>query len=206
MTSIPFINMDIGLILASKSPRRKEILSNVGLDFEIVVSDTDESVPDGTLPFDAVMEISRRKALAVQKALGDKAKGKIILGADTVVALDNEIIGKPKSVENAVEILKRLSGNRHVVYTGFTLVKDDFVYSDFESTNVYFRALSEQEIVSYVKSGEPMDKAGAYGIQQLGALLVNKIHGDYFNVMGLPINKISVTLSEKFGINLLNNN
>lgn len=206
MTSIPFINMDIGLILASKSPRRKEILSNVGLDFEIVVSDTDESVPDGTLPFDAVMEISRRKALAVQKALGDKAKGKIILGADTVVALDNEIIGKPKSGENAVEILKRLSGNRHVVYTGFTLVKDDFVYSDFESTNVYFRALSEQEIVSYVKSGEPMDKAGAYGIQQLGALLVNKIHGDYFNVMGLPINKISVTLSEKFGINLLNNN
>lgn len=206
MTSIPFINMDIGLILASKSPRRKEILSNVGLDFEIVVSDTDESVPNGTLPFDAVMEISKRKALAVQKALGDKAKGKIILGADTVVALDNEIIGKPKSGENAVEILKRLSGNRHVVYTGFTLVKDDFVYSDFESTNVYFRALSEKEIVSYVKSGEPMDKAGAYGIQQLGALLVNKIHGDYFNVMGLPINKISVTLSEKFGINLLNNN
>lgn len=206
MTSIPFINMDIGLILASKSPRRKEILSNVGLDFEIVVLDTDESVPNGTLPFDAVMEISRRKALAVQKALGDKAKGKIILGADTVVALDNEIIGKPKSGENAVEILKRLSGNRHVVYTGFTLIRDDFVYSDFECTNVYFRALSEKEIVSYVKSGEPMDKAGAYGIQQLGALLVNKIHGDYFNVMGLPINKISVTLSEKFGINLLNNN
>ncbi len=198
--------MDIGLILASKSPRRKEILSNVGLDFEIVVSDTDESVPDGTLPFDAVMEISKRKALAVQKTLGDKAKGKIILGADTVVALNNGIIGKPKSRENAVEILKRLSGNRHVVYTGFTLIRDDFVYSDFESTNVYFRALSEQEIVSYVKSGEPMDKAGAYGIQQLGALLVNKIHGDYFNVMGLPINKISVTLSEKFGINLLNNN
>jgi len=198
--------MDIGLILASKSPRRKEILHNVGLDFEIYVSDTDESVPVGTLPFDAVMEISARKAKAVKDALADEAKGKIILGADTVVALDNEIIGKPRNEENAVEILTRLSGNRHVVYTGFTIIKDDFVYSDFESTNVYFRNLTENEIRSYVASGEPMDKAGAYGIQQLGALLVNKIHGDYFNVMGLPINKIAVTFNEKLGINLLNKN
>lgn len=195
--------MDIGLILASKSPRRKEILHNVGLDFEICVSDTDESVPHGTLPFDAVMEISQRKARAVQKALGDKAKGKIILGADTVVSLNNDIIGKPKSQQDAVNILKKLSGNRHVVYTGFTIVKDAFVFSDYESTNVYFRTLSDNEIRSYVASGEPMDKAGAYGIQQLGALLVNKIHGDYFNVMGLPINKIAVTFSEKLGINLL---
>ncbi len=153
--------MDIGLILASKSPRRKEILHNVGLDFEIYVSDTDESVPSGTLPFDAVMEISKRKAQAVRDTLSDGAKGKIILGADTVVALDNEIIGKPKNEENAVEILHRLSGNRHVVYTGFTIIKDDFVYSDFESTNVYFRTLTDGEIRSYVASGEPMDKAGA---------------------------------------------
>ncbi len=198
--------MDIGLILASKSPRRKEILENVGLDFEILVSDTDESVPFGTLPFDAVMEISKRKAMAVKTVLADKADGKIILGADTVVALDNEIIGKPKNRENAIEILSRLSGNRHVVYTGFTVIKDDFVYSDFESTNVYFRRLSEKEIVSYVDSGEPMDKAGAYGIQKLGSLLVNKICGDYFNVMGLPINKIAVTFCEKLGINLLSKN
>ncbi len=195
--------MDIGLILASKSPRRKEILSNVGLDFEIYVSDTDESVPFGTLPYDAVMQISRRKAEAVRNALGEKAKGKIILGADTVVTLENRIIGKPKDKEDAIEILKSLSGKRHVVYTGFTLIKDDFLYSDFESTNVYFRALTQEEIVAYVDSGEPMDKAGAYGIQQLGALLVNKIHGDYFNVMGLPINRIAVTFNEKLGINIL---
>lgn len=195
--------MDIGLILASKSPRRKEILSNVGLDFEIYVSDTDESVPFGTLPYDAVMQISRRKAEAVRNALGEKAKGKIILGADTVVTLENRIIGKPKDKDDAVEILKSLSGKRHVVYTGFTVIKDDFLYSDFESTNVYFRSLTQAEIIAYVNSGEPMDKAGAYGIQQLGALLVNKIHGDYFNVMGLPINRIAVTFNEKLGINIL---
>ena len=198
--------MDTGLILASKSPRRKEILSNVGLDFEIIVSDTDESVPEGTLPFDAVKEISSRKAIAVKNTLGEKAKGKIILSADTVVVLDGKIIGKPKDEQNAIEILTSLSGRSHVVYTGFTIIKDDFIYSDYESTDVYFRSLSEKEIKSYVASGEPMDKAGAYGIQQLGALLVEKIHGDYFNVMGLPINKISVTFFQKLGINLLYNN
>ncbi|MBP3579837.1 MAG: Maf family protein, partial [Clostridia bacterium] len=105
--------------------------------------------------------------------------------------------------DDAVEILKSLSGKRHVVYTGFTVIKDDFLYSDFESTNVYFRSLTQAEIIAYVNSGEPMDKAGAYGIQQLGALLVNKIHGDYFNVMGLPINRIAVTFNEKLGINIL---
>lgn len=197
--------MDIGLILASKSPRRKEILQNAGLDFEIIVSHTDESVPAGTLPFDAVMQISQRKAQAVKNVLGDKAKNKIILSADTVVVIDNEIIGKPKDQEDAFSILSRLSGKRHVVYTGFTIIKDDFLYSDFESTNVYFRQLSDREIMSYIKSGEPMDKAGAYGIQHKGALLVNKIHGDYFNVVGLPINKIAVTFYEKLGINLLYN-
>ena len=197
--------MDIGLILASKSPRRKEILQNAGLDFEVIVSHTDESVPAGTLPFDAVMQISQRKAQAVKNVLGDKAKNKIILSADTVVVIDNEIIGKPKDQEDAFSILSRLSGKRHVVYTGFTIIKDDFLYSDFESTNVYFRQLSDREIMSYIKSGEPMDKAGAYGIQHKGALLVNKIHGDYFNVVGLPINKIAVTFYEKLGINLLYN-
>ena len=195
--------MNINLILASKSPRRKEILQNVGLDFEIIVSDTDESVPFGTLPFDAVKEISRRKALAVKNSLGDKSHGKIILGADTVVALDNRIIGKPKDKEDAVAILKSLSGKKHTVYTGFTIVKDDSVFSDFESTDVYFRTLTDNEIQAYVDGGEPMDKAGAYGIQQKGALLVDKIHGDYFNVVGLPINKIAVTFYEKLGINLL---
>ena len=198
--------MDTGLILASKSPRRKEILSNVGLDFEIVVSDTDESVPNGTLPFDAVKEISSRKAIAVKNTLGEKAKGKIILSADTVVVLDGKIIGKPKDEKDAVAILTSLSGRNHMVYTGFTIIKDDFIFSVYESTDVYFRPLSEKEIKIYVASVEPMDKAGAYGIQQLGALLVEKIHGDYFNVMGLPINKISVTFFQKLGINLLYNN
>ena len=207
MTSTPYTNnMDINLILASKSPRRKEILTNAGLEFEVCVSDTDESVPNGTLPYNAVMEISKRKAFAVKELLREKADGKIILAADTVVALDNRIIGKPKDEQDAFDILKSLSGKKHTVYTGFTIIKDDFEYTDYEASDVYFRTLSDEEILSYIRTKEPMDKAGAYGIQQKGALLVSKIHGDYFNVVGLPIFKISVTFSEKLGINILNQN
>ena len=197
-------NTNINLILASKSPRRKEILTNAGLEFEVCVSDTDESVPHGTLPFNAVMQISKRKAIAVKELLGEKAAGKIILSADTVVALDNEIIGKPKDEKDAFDILSRLSGRNHTVYTGFTIIKDNFEYTDYEASDVYFKTLTESEILSYIKTGEPMDKAGAYGIQQRGGLFVSKIIGDYFNIVGLPIFKISVTFSKKLGINVLN--
>lgn len=195
--------MKTKFILASNSPRRREILCNVGADFVVHASDVDESVPSGTLPFDAVKMISARKAKAVKVELGKEADGKIILSADTVVSADGKILGKPKNDEEAVEMLKFLSGRCHKVYTGFTIIKDDAEYTDFESTDVFFKNLSEKEILSYVKTGEGADKAGSYGIQGIGELLVEKINGDYFNVVGFPISKINVTLFEKFGINLL---
>lgn len=190
-------------ILASNSPRRREILNNAGVSFFVHALEVDESVPSGTLPFDAVKIISARKANAVKSELGERAAGKIILSADTVVSADGKILGKPENEIKAVEMLRFLSGRRHTVYTGFTIIKDEFEFSDYESTDVFFRTLSEKEIVSYVKTGEGNDKAGSYGIQGIGGLLTEKIQGDYFNVVGLPISKINVTLFEKLGINLL---
>lgn len=190
-------------ILASNSPRRREILNNAGVSFFVYALEVDESVPSGTLPFDAVKIVSARKANAVKSELGERASGKIILSADTVVSADGKILGKPENEIKAVEMLRFLSGRRHTVYTGFTIIKDEFEFSDYESTDVVFRSLSEKEIVSYVKTGEGNDKAGSYGIQGIGGLLTEKIQGDYFNVVGLPISKINVTLFEKLGINLL---
>lgn len=190
-------------ILASNSPRRREILNNAGVSFFVYALEVDESVPSGTLPFDAVKIVSARKANAVKSELGERAAGKIILSADTVVSADGKILGKPENEIKAVEMLRFLSGRRHTVYTGFTIIKDEFEFSDYESTDVFFRSLSEKEIVSYVKTGEGNDKAGSYGIQGIGGLLTEKIQGDYFNVVGLPISKINVTLFEKLGINLL---
>ncbi len=193
------------IILASKSPRRKEILENAGFEFDIVCADADESVKDGILPCEAVKDISKRKALAVKALVGKDAAGRIILAADTVVSVDGEIIGKPKDKEDAFNILRKLSGRKHTVYTGYTIIKDEEIICDYQSSDVYFRQLSDREILGYIDSGEPMDKAGAYGIQKKGALLVEKIDGDFFNVMGLPINKICVTFSKVFGINILYN-
>lgn len=186
-------------ILASNSPRRREILNNAGVSFFVYALEVDESA----LPFDAVKIVSARKANAVKSELGERAAGKIILSADTVVSADGKILGKPENEIKAVEMLRFLSGRRHTVYTGFTIIKDEFEFSDYESTDVFFRSLSEKEIVSYVKTGEGNDKAGSYGIQGIGGLLTEKIQGDYFNVVGLPISKINVTLFEKLGINLL---
>lgn len=189
------------VILASKSPRRKEILETMGVDFEIDVADVDESVSDSLTPVEAVCEISKRKADAVLER--HKEGGCIVISADTVVVIDGRIIGKPKNEEDAFDIIKSLSGRTHEVYSGFTVCSSDKSGTDFEVTQVHFRELCDDEIMRYIATGECMDKAGAYGIQQKGNLFVQYIHGDYYNVVGFPISKICVTIKELFGINLL---
>ena len=189
------------IVLASKSPRRKEILATMGVDFIIDTPDVDETTEQGILPCDAVCEISRRKANAVSKKYDDADV--LVISADTVVVLDGKIIGKPKDKNDAFEILSYLSDKTHTVYTGFTVSYAGKAVSDFEKTDVHFKKLAENDILEYIASGEPMDKAGAYGIQQKGNLFVEYIHGDFYNVMGLPISKICVTIKKNFGINIL---
>lgn len=189
--------MDI--ILASGSPRRKELLTQMGLTFQVVVSDADETVDQALPPAEQVCIISRRKAEATAGLVGPD---KLVIAADTIVALDGAVMGKPHSREEAMEMLSRLSGNTHEVYTGFTLQQGQRVLTQVERTAVTFRTLTEREIAAYVDTGEPMDKAGAYGIQGLGSLLVRGIQGDYFNVMGLPVCALGMALRD-FGVNTL---
>lgn len=176
------------LILASASPRRKELLNNLGLDFEVCPADIDESVLPGEDVAAYPLRIAMKKALAVAA----EKKDAVVLAADTAVIVDDEILGKPKSEAEAKTMLKKLSGREHVVITGIGLVDTGSgrTLSCAEQTIVYFHPLKETEIDAYLASGEPMDKAGAYGIQGLGALLIRRLEGDYFNVMGLPISKL----------------
>ena len=187
-------------ILASKSPRRVEILKNIGAEFEIIPANADESIEDGVKPSDAVMEISKRKALCIL----EKHRDDFIISADTVVTIDGEIIGKPRDDDHAYSILRKLSGRSHQVLTGFTLSTKEKTYCGYVSTEVSFRELTDEEIYRYIKSGEPKDKAGAYGIQEKGSVFVTGIKGDYFNVMGLPICEINSISKEEFGISLTN--
>lgn len=189
--------MDI--VLASGSPRRRELLSQMGLTFRVVVSDSDEDVDKSLSPAEQVSLISRRKAGAVAETVGPD---KLVIAADTIVALEGEVMGKPHSREEAVQMLRSLSGKTHEVYTGFTLRQSGRVVTEVECTAVTFRTLTSPEIEAYVDTGEPMDKAGAYGIQGLGSLLVSGIRGDYFNVMGLPVCRLGQAL-KSFGLDPL---
>ncbi len=162
------------VILASKSPRRKDILEVMGVNFEIDVADVDESVENTLTPVEAVCEISKRKADAVLDR--HKDEDCIVISADTVVVIDGKIIGKPKDEEDAFNIIKSLSARTHEVYTGFTVCSKDKSKTDFEVTNVHFRQLKDDDIRRYVATGEPMDKAGAYGIQHKGNIFVEYIH------------------------------
>ena len=173
------------IILASQSPIRQELLKLITNDFEIKVSNVDETLPSGISPKDAVLYLSKIKAKPFKNDID------IIIGADTVVALDGKILGKPKNDENAREMLKFLSGKAHSVFTGVTLIKGDITRSFAVETKVKFFDLTDEEIDEYIKTGEPADKAGAYGIQGYGSLLVEKIDGDYFNVVGLPVSKLA---------------
>ncbi len=172
------------IILASASPRRKQLLENAGLEF-IVRPAENEITPDNSLPPEVyAMKSARGKAL---EAAADFGENDIVLGADTIVCFGGEIIGKPKDKTDAKRVLKMLSGNTHKVFTGYTLVKSGKIIEGYEVTEVTFRTLDETEICDYVNSGEPMDKAGSYGVQGKGCVFVSRISGDFYNVMGLPI-------------------
>ena len=187
-------------ILASGSPRRRQLLEQIGLrDFTVRPTDADESLPAGIHPGEAVERLSARKGMAARLQAGPEA---LILAADTVVALDGAILGKPGGREEAVSMLTARSGRTHQVYTGVTLIRGEEILTEHEVTAVTFRPLTAAEIDAYVQSGEPMDKAGAYGIQGLGALLAERLEGDYFNVMGLPLCRLGRMLA-RFGLDLL---
>jgi len=171
------------LILASSSPRRKELLELANLPFEILVSDIEETIPENELPETIVQLLARQKAMAV----AEKARDAYVIGADTVVVYNDIILGKPKTTEDAYATLKMLSDKTHEVLTGVSIISPESEMTFFERTKVTFWPLAEEEIKQYIVSGEPMDKAGSYGIQGRGSLLVKKIEGDYFSVVGLPI-------------------
>ena len=173
------------LVLASKSPRRSEILKNAGYDFEIRVADADETIPDGTKPEDAVVFLAARKAMAV-----NRADDETVLGADTIVVLDNRILGKPKDREDAFNMLKSLSGRVHSVFTGVCIIENGRSVTFAEETQVEFLPLSDEDIYKYIDTNDCYDKAGAYGIQGYASKFIRRISGDYFNVVGLPISAI----------------
>ena len=168
------------------------MLGLFNIPFEIQVSQADETMEPGGDPAEQVMEVSQRKALATWTACADPEA--VVIAADTIVVCDGVILGKPKSREDACRMLTMLSGRSHCVMTGLTVMRSGCVQSCTEITEVFFRQISQKEILRYVESGDPMDKAGSYGIQNGAALFVEKIHGDYYNVMGLPVCRLALML------------
>ncbi len=190
------------IVLASQSPRRRDILSMVLPEFDIIVDDSEEVVKVDMSPEEIVKELAVQKAVNVS----DKVEGDaIIIGADTVVSIDGEIFGKPVDEEDAKRMLKRLSGRENVVCTGFAVIDTESgkTICDVERTSVCFREMTDDEIDAYIKTGEPMDKAGAYGMQGIGGLFISGIKGDYFNVVGLPLCALSRILKDEFDYKIL---
>ena len=181
----------MNLILASASPRRKELLGLFRIPFQIRVADIDETMDTAKAPFDEGARVSCLKAMATPKDHGD-----VVVAADTIVVCEGRVLGKPRSEEDAVAMLQLLSGRDHQVMTGVTVAADGVIESFTEVTDIHFRELSEKEIKAYVASGEPMDKAGAYGIQGGAALFCTRMVGDYYNVMGLPVCRLGQVLRE----------
>lgn len=179
-------------ILASASPRRQELLKFVIDEFKIICADIDETVPDGMNALDAPEYLSRKKADFISKKHPDS----IVIAADTVVILDNEILGKPKSQADAFAMLKKLSGKTHLVVTGCSISQSDKIKGFSVCSKVTFFELTDKEIYDYIAKNESMDKAGAYGIQGFGSVLVEKIEGDYFNIVGLPVAKLNRAIKD----------
>ncbi|MBL7958762.1 septum formation inhibitor Maf [bacterium] len=183
------------IILASASPRRAQILSQIGFNYKVVPSSIEEIFTNHD-PVEVAKELAMNKAKEVAESYPES----IVIGADTIVFLNNQILGKPASEAEAIAMLRSLSGNTHVVYTAFAIIQKSMNKQivDLETTEVTFRNLSDEEIRLYVRSGSPMDKAGAYGIQDQSAVFVEKITGDFYNVVGLPISKIYDYLQSRF--------
>lgn len=190
----------MNIILASASPRRKEILENTNVKFKIMSSMIEELTLDNESPCQMVMRLAFEKGMDV----ASRQKSDLIISADTIVVLDDIILGKPKDEIQAREMIKSLSGRSHQVITGISLINLDNNKKiiDYVISNVKFKSLSEQDINDYIATKESLDKAGAYGIQGYGALLVDEIQGDYFNIVGLPISRLSDLLKKHFKINL----
>lgn len=187
------------IILASASPRRRELMSLLELKFKTMVSDVDETI-EGALPAYFIAEtLSLKKAAAVAKNVSEHA---LIIGADTIVIKDDKILGKPKDETDAFNMLSDLSGKWHSVISGVTVLDNKSAKSEsfYVETKVKFSHLTEEEIKAYINTNEPMDKAGAYGIQGIGARFIERIEGDYFNVVGLPVNMLYSVLKDKFGL------
>lgn len=187
----------MGLILASQSPRRRELLARLGLPFTVEAAGVDETMDPDRDPFDEVARLSQAKAAA-----GGAGPDDTVIAADTVVVLDGTVLGKPKGPDGAAHMLHALSGRDHQVMSGLTVRRGEQVWSLTAVTRVWFRALSGAEIAAYVASGEPLDKAGAYGIQGLAASFVERLDGDYYNVVGLPLCPL-VGLLRQAGVEVL---
>ena len=190
----------MNIILASGSPRRKEILENTNLKFSVITSDIDERIFENEEPIQLVLRLAFEKCMSVAQ----NNPSDLVIGADTIVVLDNEILGKPKDEEEAFNMLSKLSNREHQVITGMSIVnlENEKKIVDYAISNVKFKKLTDQDIKDYISTKECLDKAGSYGIQGYGALLVEEIKGDYFNIVGLPISKLSDILKINFDINL----
>ena len=188
------------IVLASGSPRRRELLERIGVtDFTVRVPEVEEYFPEGLTPPEVVSYISREKAEAAVKLCGPED---IVITADTMVFLDDQRLGKPRDEAHALEMLTALQGRKHTVCTGVSVCRGAKRLTETESTDVFFRPATEAQLRRYIATGEPMDKAGAYGVQGRGALLVERLEGDFFNVMGLPVLRLARML-ENFGVSLL---
>ncbi len=176
------------IILASQSPRRRELLKKMDISFSVRNIDISEEIYNEENPQDYVLRMAETKAAEGART----EKNALVIGADTIVCIDNEILGKPKDKEDAAKILNKIQGRKHFVFTGVSLNLDngEKVVSFIEKTEVNFAKMSHEEILNYIETGEPMDKAGAYGIQDKGALFVKSINGCFYNVMGLPVRRI----------------
>ena len=189
----------MAIILASKSPRRQELMRLLGLEFTVMTEDVDERMDASLAPEDEVARVSACKAAAV---LPQTSVEDVVICADTIVVLDGQIMGKPKDETEAFSMLRRLSGRTHRVLTALTVCHHGECRTELEQTEVTFRKLSDREIRSYIATGDPMDKAGAYGVQGGAAVFVSKLNGDYFNVMGLPLCRLTQRLRD-CGISIL---
>lgn len=191
---------NLPIVLASRSPRRQELLRQMGIEqFTAVSPDADESYPDGLTPQETVCLISRKKAEAAAAIVDPDA---LVITADTMVFVGNDRLGKPRDEADALRMLRELSGRRHEVCTGVTVRRGEKSETFAVTTGVFFRKLTDEQLLSYIATGEPMDKAGSYGIQGRGAVLVERIDGDYFNVVGLPVCALSECL-RGFGVRVL---
>lgn len=187
------------IILASASPRRRDILNSAGIPFEVITSEADEHCEKKLSPKALTVTLAERKRDAVYKKL---KTDRLILAADTVVAINGQILGKPENEADAYRMLSLLSGKRHYVYSGIAMRRGGKTVSDCGVTAVYMRELSDAEIRAYIATGEPFDKAGAYAVQERGGAFITKLNGSYHNVVGLPLDLVITHLASDFGINV----